>query len=86
MIEARISRRDRGTRLQRRNVRASVPRVALAGPYANANEVSKKLRLVREPAKQTNVTLRAGEREGDVERWSMVEEIRRKVSTLDNTR
>jgi len=49
------------------NVRESLPSLA-AGKTPNANEVAKNLRLVNEnPAKQTNVTLRAGAGEGEVD-------------------
>lgn len=69
------------------NVRASLPSLA-PGRTPNANEVAKNLRLVNEnPAKQTNVTLRAGAGEGEVDAVAEVtdDDPRKWFITLDNT-
>jgi hemolysin activation/secretion protein len=89
VIEARISRLQiEGNKFfDEANVRASLPSLA-AGRTPNANEVAKNLRIVNEsPAKQTSVTLRAGEKEGDVEALVDVsdEDPKKWFATLDNT-
>lgn len=69
VIEARIRRLQiQGNKFfDESNVRASLPSLA-EGATPNANAVAKNLRIVNEsPAKQTTVTLRAGEKEGDVD-------------------
>lgn len=89
VIEARIRKLEiSGNKFfSEANVRASLPALA-EGRTPNANQVAKNLRIVNEsPAKQTNVTLRAGEREGDVDaQVELVEENPKKwFLTLDNT-
>jgi len=69
------------------NIRRSLPALA-EGTVPNAHLVAKNLRLANEnPGKQTNVTLRAAEKEGDVEaRVEVVDENPSKwFLTLDNT-
>jgi hemolysin activation/secretion protein len=69
------------------NVRASLPSIE-PGRTPNANEIARNLRIVNEnPAKQTTVVLRAGEREGDVDALVDVadEDPRKWFVTLDNT-
>ncbi|TAK46427.1 MAG: ShlB/FhaC/HecB family hemolysin secretion/activation protein [Betaproteobacteria bacterium] len=69
------------------NVRASLPSL-VPGESPNANAVAKNLRLVNEnPAKQTNVTLRAGAGEGEVDAVVEVadENPRKWFVSLDNT-
>jgi len=69
------------------NIRRSLPALA-QGSVPNGNVVAKNLRLANEnPGKQTNVTLRAGEKEGDVEATVEVrdENPSKWFLTLDNT-
>jgi hemolysin activation/secretion protein len=89
VIEARIRRMEiKGNKFfDEPNIRASLPALA-EGKTPNANEVSKNLRIVNEsPAKQTSVTLRAGEKEGEVDAVVDVadEDPRKYFVTLDNT-
>jgi hemolysin activation/secretion protein len=89
VIEARIRRLEVTGQnfFDEANVRAGL--VSLApGRTPNANEVAKNLRILNEnPAKQTSVTLRAGEREGEVDaRVEVADENPKKAFvTLDNT-
>ncbi|MBI3372061.1 MAG: ShlB/FhaC/HecB family hemolysin secretion/activation protein [Betaproteobacteria bacterium] len=89
VIEARIRRLEvQGNKhFSDDNVRASL--VALAeGTSPNASAVSKNLAIVNEsPAKRTDVTLRAGEKDGDVEALVEVadENPKKYFITLDNT-
>jgi hemolysin activation/secretion protein len=69
------------------NIRNSLPALA-EGSVPNGNQIAKNLRLANEnPGKQTNVTLRAGAKEGEVE--AAVDVVDEKPSkwflTLDNT-
>lgn len=89
VIEARIKNvQVRGNKFfSETNVRASLPSL-VPGQSPNANEVAKNLRLVNEsPAKQTNVTLRAGAGEGEVDAVAEVadENPKKWFVTLDNT-
>lgn len=89
VIEARIRRMQvQGNKFfDEANIRASLPSLA-EGKTPNSREVSKNLRIVNEsPAKQTNVTLRAGEKEGEVDAIVDVadEDPRKYFVTLDNT-
>ncbi len=89
VIEAKIRKLEvTGNRFfDEANVRAGL--VSLApGATPNANVVAKNLRILNEnPAKQTSVTLRAGERAGDVDALvEVTDESPKKVFvTLDNT-
>ena len=89
VIESRIKNvQVRGNKFySEANVRASLPSL-VPGVSPNANEVAKNLRLVNEsPAKQTNVTLRAGAAEGEVDAVAEVadENPRKWFLTFDNT-
>jgi len=89
VIEARIARLEvRGNKhYDEANIRRSLPSL-VEGATPNANVVAKNLRLANEnPAKQTNVTLRAGAKEGEVDaRIDVKDENPRKwFVTLDNT-
>ncbi len=89
VVEARISRLEvRGNKFfDETNIRRSLPALT-EGSTPNANAVAKNLALANEnPAKQTNVTLRAGATEGEVEaRVDVTEENPRKwFLTLDNS-
>ena len=89
VIEARIAKLEvRGNKhFDEANVRRSLPSLSV-GATPNANAVAKNLRIVNEnPAKQTNVTLRAGAKEGEAEaRIDVTDENPRKwFVTLDNT-
>ena len=89
VVEARITKLDvRGNKFyDEANIRRSLPALA-EGSTPNANAVAKNLRLANEnPGKQTNVTLRAGAKEGEVEaRVDVVDENPSKwFLTLDNT-
>ncbi len=69
------------------NIRASLPSLR-EGATPNANEVSRNLRIVNEtPAKQTAVTLKAGEKEGEIDAVVEVtdEKPQKWFATLDNT-
>jgi len=69
------------------NIQRSLPALA-EGSVPNGNLIAKNLRLANEnPGKQTNVTLRAGAKEGEVEaRVDVVDENPSKwFLTLDNT-
>ena len=89
VIEARISKIEiKGNKhFDDANVRASLPTLR-ENTTPNANAVSRNLRLVNEsPAKQTNVTLKAGEEEGQVEVTVDVTEDNptKWFATFDNT-
>ncbi len=89
VIEARIRQLQiQGNKFfDEANVRASLPSLTV-GKTPNAREVAKNLRIVNEsPAKQTNVTLRAGEKEGEVDAVVDVadENPIKWFITLDNT-
>ena len=89
VIEAKIRRLQiQGNKFfDEANIRASLPSLA-EGRTPNAGQVSRNLRIVNEsPAKQTNVTLRAGEKEGDVDAVVEVadEAPVKWFATLDNT-
>jgi hemolysin activation/secretion protein len=89
VIEARIRQLTvRGNKFfSDANIRASLPSLAV-GTTPNASDVAKNLRIVNEsPAKQTSVTLRAAEREGEVDALAEVsdENPRKLFITLDNT-
>ena len=89
VIEARVSKLEvRGNKyFDEANIRRSLPSLT-EGATPNSNVVAKNLALANEnPAKQTNVTLRAGAKEGDVEaRVNVTDEPPRKwFVTLDNT-
>lgn len=89
VIEARIRRLDiQGNRFfSDINVRASLPSLSV-GKSPNTSAVAKNLSIVNEsPAKQTNVTLRAGDKEGEVDAVVKVsdENPKRAFVTLDNT-
>jgi len=69
------------------NIRASLPSLA-EGKTPNALDVAKNLRIVNEsPAKQTNVTLRAGENDGEIDAIVDVtdENPKKWFITLDDT-
>lgn len=69
------------------NVRASLPALQI-GMTPNSNDIAKNLRIVNESgAKQTNVTMRAGANEGDIEVVVDVteENPQKAFITLDNT-
>ena len=89
VVEARVSKLDvRGNKFyDETNIRRSLPALT-EGSTPNANAVAKNLKLANEnPGKQTNVTLRAGAKEGEVEaRVDVVDENPNKwFLTLDNT-
>lgn len=89
VIEARITRIEiKGNKFfDEANIRASLTSIRV-GATPNSNEVSRNLRIVNEsPAKQTNVTLRAGENEGEVEATVDVadENPKKWFLTFDNT-
>jgi hemolysin activation/secretion protein len=89
VIEARIRNVEvRGNKyFSEANVRASLPSL-VPGTSPNANAIAKNIRLVNEnPAKQTNVTLRAGAGEGEVNAVVEVQDDdpRKWFVTLDNT-
>jgi len=89
VVEARISKLEvRGNKhFDEANIRRSLPSLT-EGTTPNANVVAKNLALANEnPAKQTNVTLRAGAKEGEVEaRIDVTDDPPRKwFVTLDNT-
>ena len=89
VIESRIAKLEiKGNKFfDEANVRASLPSLR-PGTTPNANDVSRNLRIVNEsPAKQTNVTLRAGEKEGEVDAIVDVtdENPKKWFVTLDNT-
>lgn len=89
VVEARIARLEvSGNKyFDEANIRRSLPALA-AGATPNANVVAKNLKLANEnPAKQTNVVLRAGAKEGEVDaRVDVVDESPSKwFLTLDNT-
>ncbi|MGH8704337.1 MAG: ShlB/FhaC/HecB family hemolysin secretion/activation protein, partial [Burkholderiales bacterium] len=89
VIEARIRKFEiRGNQFfSEANVRASLPALA-EGKTPNSVDVAKNLRIVNEsPAKQTNVTLRAGEKEGEVDALVEVtdENPKKWFVTLDNS-
>jgi hemolysin activation/secretion protein len=89
VIEARIRRIDvQGNKFfDEGNVRASVTSL-VPGASPNASQVAKNLSIVNEsPAKQTNVTLRAGDKEGDVDAIVEVsdENPKKTFVTFDNS-
>jgi hemolysin activation/secretion protein len=89
VVEAKISKLQvSGNKFyDEANIRRSLPALA-EGTVPNGHLVAKNLRLANEnPGKQTNVTLRAGEKEGEVEaRVDVVDENPSKwFLTLDNT-
>ena len=89
VIEARIQRLEvRGNRFfSEANVRSSLPSLAV-GRTPQAGEIARNLRIVNEsPAKQTAVTLRAGEKQGEVDALVEVrdENPRKWFVTLDNS-
>ncbi|HTL91412.1 MAG TPA: POTRA domain-containing protein, partial [Steroidobacteraceae bacterium] len=89
VVEAKISKLQvSGNKFyDEANIRRSLPALA-EGTVPNGHLVAKNLRLANEnPGKQTNVTLRASEKEGDVEaRVEVVDENPSKwFLTLDNT-
>lgn len=89
VIEARIRRLDiQGNKFfSDTNVRASLPSLSV-GKSPNSSAVAKNLGIVNEnPAKQTNVTLRAGDKEGEVDALVEVsdENPKKAFVTLDNT-
>jgi len=89
VIEARVSKLEvTGNKFfDEANIRRSLPALTV-GSTPNANVVAKNLKLANEnPAKQTNVVLRAGAKEGEVEaRVDVVDEDPSKwFVTLDNT-
>ena len=89
VVEARVTKLDvRGNKFyDEANIRRSLPALA-EGSTPNGNVVAKNLKLANEnPGKQTNVTLRAGAKEGEVEaRVDVVDENPSKwFLTLDNT-
>ena len=89
VVEARVTKLDvRGNKFyDEANIRRSLPALA-EGSTPNSNVVAKNLKLANEnPGKQTNVTLRAGAKEGEVEaRVDVVDENPSKwFLTLDNT-
>jgi hemolysin activation/secretion protein len=89
VIEAKIARLEvAGNKFfDEANIRRSLPALEV-GSTPNANVIAKNLKLANEnPAKQTNVVLRAGAKEGEVEaRVDVVDENPSKwFATLDNT-
>ena len=89
VVEARVRKFEiRGNKFfSEANVRASLWSLA-EGRSPNSNEVAKNLSIVNEsPAKQTNVTLRAGEKQGEVDALVEVsdENPKKTFVTLDNT-
>jgi hypothetical protein len=89
VVEGRISKLEiAGNKFfDNANIQRSLPALA-EGSVPNGNLVAKNLRLANEnPGKQTNVTLRAGAKEGEVEaRVDVVDENPSKwFLTLDNT-
>jgi len=89
VIEARINRLEvRGNRFfSEANVRASLPSLS-AGRPPQSGEIARNLRIANEsPAKQTAVTLRAGEKQGDVDALVEVrdENPSKWFATLDNS-
>ena len=89
VVEAKISKLQvSGNKFyDEANIRRSLPALS-QGSTPNGHVIAKNLRLANEnPGKQTNVTLRAGEKEGDVEaRVEVVDENPSKwFVTLDNT-
>lgn len=89
VIEARIAKLEvsGNKHFEEANIRRSLPALA-AGSTPNANVIAKNLKLANEnPAKQTNVTLRAGAKEGEVDaRVDVTDENPSKwFLTLDNT-
>ena len=89
VVEARIAKLEvAGNKFfDEANIRRSLPALT-EGSSPNANVVAKNLKLANEnPAKQTNVTLRAGAKEGEVDaRIDVVDEDPSKwFLTLDNT-
>jgi hemolysin activation/secretion protein len=89
VVEGRISKLEiAGNKFfDNANIERSLPALA-EGSVPNGNLVAKNLRLANEnPGKQTNVTLRAGAKEGEVEaRVDVVDENPSKwFLTLDNT-
>jgi len=89
VIEARIRKVEiRGQKFfDEANLRASLPSLA-EGTTPNANAIAKNLRLVNEsPAKQVDVTLRAGQEQGEVDALVEVsdENPSKAFVTLDNT-
>jgi len=89
VVEAKISKLQvSGNKFyDEANIRRSLPALS-QGSTPNGHVIAKNLRLANEnPGKQTNVTLRAGEKEGDVEaRVDVVDENPSKwFLTLDNT-
>ena len=89
VIEAKVKSVEvRGNKhFSEQNVRESLPSLA-PGSSPNANVVAQNIRLVNEnPAKQTNVTLRAGAGEGEVDAVVEVQDEppQKWFVTLDNT-
>lgn len=89
VVEARIARLDikGNTFFDNANVVASLPSLKI-GATPHAGTVAKNLRIVNEsPAKQTNVTLKAGEKEGEVDATVDITEENPKKAfiTLDNS-
>lgn len=89
VIEARINRLEvRGNRFfSEANVRSSLPSLA-AGHPPHSGEIARNLRIANEsPAKQTAVTLRAGEKPGEVDAVVEVrdENPQKWFATLDNS-
>ena len=89
VVEARVTKLEvRGNKFyDEANIRRSLPALA-EGTTPNGNVIAKNLKLANEnPGKQTNVTLRAGAKEGEVEaRVDVVDENPSKwFLTLDNT-
>ncbi len=89
VVEARIAKLEiAGNKFyDEGNIRRSLPALA-QGATPNGNLIAKNLRLANEnPAKQTNVTLRAGAKEGEVEaKVDVTDENPSKwFLTLDNT-
>jgi hemolysin activation/secretion protein len=89
VIEARIRKVDvQGNKFfSEENVRASLPSL-VAGKSPNAKDVARNLAIVNEnPAKQTNVVLRAGDKEGEVDAQVEVtdEKPQKAFITFDNS-
>ncbi len=89
VIEARIRKLEiQGNKFfSEGNVRASLPSL-VAGKSPNAIDVARNLAIVNEnPAKQTNVVLRAGDKEGEVDAQVEVrdENPNKAFVTLDNS-